>query len=185
MTKRPSSDTIIDSARAEFAEHGYAGARVDRIAARAGLNKQLIYYYFRSKAGLHAAAISSTPATRSVPAAPVTPGAIEGLRAVIGRIARSLEARPDIVSLLVDRAASSEARDSAGQWIRQAEQELAEAVSTGQGLGYFRDDADPRLIARQGLVLCVGYLAIASHLQVPYEEWTRAVGDTLARATAW
>jgi len=184
LTKKASSDAILDAARAEFAEHGYAGARVDRIAARAGLNKQLIYYYFRSKAGLHAAAIAAAPAAHPVAQAPVT-SAIEGLRAVIARLARSLETRPEIVSLLVDRTARGEARDAAGEWIRQGEQELAEAVTTGQGRGYFRDDADPRAIARQGLVLCVGYLAMAPHLRVPYEEWTRAVGDTLVRATAW
>ncbi len=40
---------ILDAARAEFAEKGYDGARVDAIAVRAGVNKALIYYYFRSK----------------------------------------------------------------------------------------------------------------------------------------
>ena len=37
---------ILNAARNEFAEHGLGGARVDRIAERAGLNKRLIYYYF-------------------------------------------------------------------------------------------------------------------------------------------
>jgi AcrR family transcriptional regulator len=42
---------ILAAATAEFAEHGLAGARVDRIARRAGANKQLIYAYFGSKEG--------------------------------------------------------------------------------------------------------------------------------------
>ena len=43
---RDAEDTkrrIFEAATAEFADHGIAGARVDRIAARAGANKQLIY----------------------------------------------------------------------------------------------------------------------------------------------
>lgn len=40
---------ILQAARAEFAEKGFDGARVDRIAERAEANKQLIYYYFTNK----------------------------------------------------------------------------------------------------------------------------------------
>jgi AcrR family transcriptional regulator len=43
---------ILDAATAEFAAKGYAGARVGEIADRAGVNKQLISYYFGGKEGL-------------------------------------------------------------------------------------------------------------------------------------
>jgi AcrR family transcriptional regulator len=43
---------ILQAARAEFAEHGIAGARIDRIAAAAGFNKALIYAYFENKDAL-------------------------------------------------------------------------------------------------------------------------------------
>jgi TetR/AcrR family transcriptional regulator len=43
---------IIDAAIDEFARKGYAGARVADIAAAAGVNQQLISYYFGGKAGL-------------------------------------------------------------------------------------------------------------------------------------
>ncbi len=43
---------LLDAAFAEFAEHGIAGARVDRVAERAGCNKSLIYTHFGSKDGL-------------------------------------------------------------------------------------------------------------------------------------
>src|ERR1700759_1481185 len=43
---------ILDAASAEFAEHGIAGARVDRIAAAADAKKSLIYAYFGNKDGL-------------------------------------------------------------------------------------------------------------------------------------
>lgn len=48
---------ILAAARAEFAAFGLAGARVDRIAAEAGLNKRMLYYYFRHKEGLFTAVL--------------------------------------------------------------------------------------------------------------------------------
>ena len=44
---------ILDAALAEFADKGYAGARVREIAQRAGVNSQLISYYFGGKEGLY------------------------------------------------------------------------------------------------------------------------------------
>jgi AcrR family transcriptional regulator len=43
---------ILGAARLEFTEYGLGGARVDRIAQRADLNKSLIYYYFKDKENL-------------------------------------------------------------------------------------------------------------------------------------
>src|SRR5256885_14133973 len=50
---RVSPDRILAAAAAEFAERGFAGARVDRIARRARVNKAMLYYYFRSKQELY------------------------------------------------------------------------------------------------------------------------------------
>ncbi|MCM6772045.1 TetR/AcrR family transcriptional regulator [Nocardia sp. CDC159] len=46
---------ILEAAAAEFGAHGYAGARISAIAARAGVNQQLISYYFDGKEGLYQA----------------------------------------------------------------------------------------------------------------------------------
>jgi TetR/AcrR family transcriptional regulator len=48
---------ILDAALSEFAANGLAGARTEQIAAAAGVNKALIYYYFESKEKLYAAAL--------------------------------------------------------------------------------------------------------------------------------
>jgi TetR/AcrR family transcriptional regulator len=48
---------ILKAAVAEFAEHGIAGARTDAIARAAGVNKALLYYYFRDKDALYAAVL--------------------------------------------------------------------------------------------------------------------------------
>lgn len=51
---RPDSrGRLLVAAGHEFAERGFAGASVDRIARRARLNKAMIYYHFGSKAGLY------------------------------------------------------------------------------------------------------------------------------------
>jgi TetR/AcrR family transcriptional regulator len=56
----PSSrDRILAAASQEFAAKGYAGARIDAIAAAANANKQLIYHYFENKAGLYKAVRTS------------------------------------------------------------------------------------------------------------------------------
>jgi AcrR family transcriptional regulator len=43
---------LLTAAREEFQQYGLAGGRVDRIGERAGVNKRLIYVYFRDKDGL-------------------------------------------------------------------------------------------------------------------------------------
>ena len=61
---RPSARTrrrarILEAAVREFSENGLAGARTERIAEAAGVNKALLYYYFQSKEALYAAALES------------------------------------------------------------------------------------------------------------------------------
>ena len=48
---------LLAAARREFAASGLAGARVDEIAARAGVNKQLVYHYFGDKDALYLAVL--------------------------------------------------------------------------------------------------------------------------------
>jgi TetR/AcrR family transcriptional regulator len=50
---RVSPDVILAAAAIEFAERGFAGARVDRIARRARVNKAMLYYHFKSKQRLY------------------------------------------------------------------------------------------------------------------------------------
>ncbi|MCF2529120.1 TetR/AcrR family transcriptional regulator [Yinghuangia soli] len=50
---------LLDAAVVEFAEFGPAGARVARIAQRAGVNKERIYQYFGSKEALFIAVLDA------------------------------------------------------------------------------------------------------------------------------
>ena len=50
---------ITEAAFHVFAEHGYASARVEEVAKRAGVSKGLLYLYFKTKAELFKAVIRS------------------------------------------------------------------------------------------------------------------------------
>src|SRR5256884_6606131 len=49
---------IVAAAREEFSRRGFDGARMDQIARRAAVNKQLLFYYFHSKRGLFTAVLA-------------------------------------------------------------------------------------------------------------------------------
>jgi AcrR family transcriptional regulator len=51
---------ILKAATAEFARHGLGGARVDRIAGRAGANKRMLYYYYGNKEALFLAVMEAS-----------------------------------------------------------------------------------------------------------------------------
>ena len=50
-----SRQRILDAAEREFATKGYAGSRINDIAAASGLSVRMIYHYFEDKAGLYEA----------------------------------------------------------------------------------------------------------------------------------
>jgi AcrR family transcriptional regulator len=54
---------ILGAATREFARYGLGGARVDRIAARAGANKRMLYYYFGDKDALFLAVLENAYAS--------------------------------------------------------------------------------------------------------------------------
>ncbi len=52
--EQTSRDLLLAAAHQEFASRGFEGARVDTIAAVAGVNKQLVYHHFGNKDDLYA-----------------------------------------------------------------------------------------------------------------------------------
>lgn len=83
MSERDSEATkerILAAAVAEFAEHGFSGARIDRIAASAEANKRMIYVYFGNKEQLFDAAIDAAVGELHE-AVPFTPDDLPGFGA--------------------------------------------------------------------------------------------------------
>lgn len=73
---------LLEAAVDEFAAYGIAGARVQRIAANAGVNKQLIYSYFGGKEQLFETALMGVLA-EIAEAVPVDP---DDLPAYVGQM---------------------------------------------------------------------------------------------------
>jgi AcrR family transcriptional regulator len=81
-----SRQRILETARGLFREHGYAGTTVRAVAAAAGVDPSMVFYFFTTKQGLFAAAVEM---------APVLPQAIDsiftdGLDGIGERIVRVL-----------------------------------------------------------------------------------------------
>ncbi|MEV5812544.1 TetR family transcriptional regulator [Streptomyces mutabilis] len=87
---------IFEAAVAEFARHGIAGARIDRIAAEAKANKQLIYAYYGNKAELFASVLEKKMLDLAV-SVPVDPDDIEGW---VDRLLDYHAAHPELLRLL-------------------------------------------------------------------------------------
>ena len=87
---------LITAARAEFAAHGIAGARVDRIAANAQANKAQIYHYFVSK-DLLFDAVWEELVKEIVRAAPID---IEDLPRFAARLSETYAEHPDLMRLI-------------------------------------------------------------------------------------
>src|SRR3546814_2679011 len=56
-SSRKTRETIIHAALTEFSNKGYSGARVDEIALRTGLNKNVLYHHYGNKRGLFVAVL--------------------------------------------------------------------------------------------------------------------------------
>jgi AcrR family transcriptional regulator len=196
-TRRPrdrdSLGLLRAAARAEFAEHGYAGARVDRIAKRAGVNKQLVFYYFGSKQELYHATVAEitkdTTSSAGPKARPRHPS--EDLRETFGNLFDSFSKRADLARLLVTEIQKSGAAQGAyGQTVTRFMSEIRRVVVEGQRHGYFRDDVDPERVAQQALVLALGYVALERVLDpVPdtakARTWRDSTSELLVRALTW
>jgi Transcriptional regulator len=100
-----SREGLIAASVAEFARKGFAGARVDEIAASAGVNKQLVYHYFGSKQGLYLAALESVyveirEKERKLSLGELAP--VEAMAQLVGFSFDYLAEHPEFIALLAD-----------------------------------------------------------------------------------
>ena len=133
---------IFEAAVAEFARHGIAGARIDRIATEAKANKQLIYAYFGNKAELFTKVLGKAMLDLAV-AVPVDPDDIENW---IDRLMDYHEAHPGVLRLLfwegLEYGATAELPDEA-----ERQEHYRHKVATlrdGQERGVVTDAIPPR-----------------------------------------
>ena len=136
---------LLDAAVAEFGARGYSGARVSEIAQRAGVNKQLISYYFGGKEGLYRAVAEQWRAGE-----PTITADADTLGKVVGAYARAALAQPDMLRLLVREGVDRDfgARDEEAQLARF--QAMLADFRSRQADGELAADLDP---AYAGLAL--------------------------------
>ncbi|MFJ9692829.1 TetR family transcriptional regulator [Kitasatospora sp. NPDC101183] len=138
-------ERILTAAATEFAAHGVAGARVDRIAAAAQANKRAIYDYFGDKDGLFAAVLERL---MSDLAEAVPPGD-DDLPAYAERLFDYHRARPEALRLLLWEALELGDRPVPGEDTRTRHyQDKLQAVRTAEG----GEDPRTRLFLALGLV---------------------------------
>jgi len=90
-------ERLFAAAAKEFAARGFAGANVDRIALAAKVNKAMLYYHFKSKAGVYTEVLRDmfqAVATRVDDAAATRADPADRIMALVEAIAREAEARP-------------------------------------------------------------------------------------------
>lgn len=161
-------DAILTVARSEFARLGFAGARIERIAAAARVNKQLIFHYFHSKEGLYLAAISAIFASwQPAPDSGAPPS--DRLRQATAHLVQWLSENPG-AARAIEEAGRTPGGDTdasnppsvAQLWLADAKGSVRTAVEGGQRQGYFRDDVDPQAIAEIVASAAVGHAMTAA-----------------------
>jgi AcrR family transcriptional regulator len=140
----PARARILDAATAEFAAHGYDGARIDAIARRAGVNKALLYYYFPSKTELyrrlvleHLRAASVALETAGTPEAPPA----ESIERMILALFEILSARPEISDFVMREVLNGwgHLADEDFSIVYRTAQPISGTVARGIQGGQFRD----------------------------------------------
>ncbi|MEV0638021.1 TetR family transcriptional regulator [Streptomyces sp. NPDC050619] len=132
---------IFEAAVAEFARYGIAGARIDRIAAQAKANKQLIYAYFGNKAELFTHVLGKVMVDLAA-SVPVDPDDIEGW---IDRLLDYHAAHPALLRLLFWEGIEYGSDELPDETARQDHYtRKAAAIEDGQARGVITDAIPPR-----------------------------------------
>lgn len=153
--------TLLEAATRVFAEVGFAGARVDLIAAQARVNKRMIYAYYADKAGLYREVLASrfhrvNEIARSLESGGESPRA--GAEALAHWYFQLLAEDPLFVRLLV--WAMLDGGRAHALLVESADAGLGlldEVIHRGIRRGVFRRDLDPEKVKASAIGLCLGY----------------------------
>jgi AcrR family transcriptional regulator len=141
---------ILDVATTEFADKGYAGARVDEIAAKTSTTKRMIYYYFGNKEQLYIAVLERAytgirTIERELDVEHLDP--VDAIRRLAELTFDHHESHPDFVRLVsienIDRAEHIARSSVLTGLASPALDVLARILDRGRESGVFRDDVDP------------------------------------------
>lgn len=141
---------LLAAAVAEFAEKGLAGARIDEIARRSGVNKQLVYHHFGNKDDLYQAALEQVYAEIRARERELKLGDLPPLAAMeklVGFSFDYLVEHPEFIALLNDENRQSAPHVGRSKRLQDMHspliQLLQETLDRGAREGVFRTDLDP------------------------------------------
>lgn len=170
---------LLDAAAAEFSARGLSGARVDRIAGEAGVNKERIYSYFGSKEGLFGAVIEDRLAA-VMDAVAITGTGVDALADYAARIFDYHADHPELARLTFWEGlengvpAAEEARAAA--CTRKAER-LREAIPE-------LDDEAARELLLTVITLCDAHPSLPNLDRLYFGELSARAGRAERRRTA-
>jgi len=141
---------ILDAATSEFSDHGFAGARVDRVALAAGLNKAMLYHYFGDKEALYLAVLERAysdirEAENRLELSDAAP--VEAVQRLVEFTWDYFVAHPEFLSLLntenLMRAAYVKRSKSVTELQSPLVETLGAVLERGEVSGVFRSGIDP------------------------------------------
>ena len=100
---------ILEASKDVFAEKGFAGARVDEIARRAGVNKAALYYHIGDKKALYADAfhnVIGTAAQKLIDGIKGAKSPEEKIKTYIKTLANTFDENPQVPRMLMREMAS-------------------------------------------------------------------------------
>lgn len=154
-------ERVLAAALDEFAQHGIAGARVDRIARSAKTSKERVYAYFRSKEELYGA-VAADQLRQVMDSAPFDPADLPGY---VGELFDFYAEHPDMLRLVGwSRLEPSEALVGLGEAGAASLRAKLDAIERGQRDGVLDDAFDPIDVLLLLVHLSMGWLtAIEFH----------------------
>ncbi len=157
---------ILAAAVAEFAEHGFAGARIERISKQAGTVDRMLYYYYGNKERLYQAVLEKLYADMIGAQRDfvLPPDPVAGMRQLIEHAWDHYAANPDLVRVIMNENLLR------GRHIRQSQQvgrtsfplveTVAEILSAGQAQGVFRRDVKAEHVLMS--IMSLGFFYISN-----------------------
>ena len=141
---------IMAAATAEFASHGFAGARMDRIAQAAPVAKGLLFHHFGSKEGLYRAVLERIYGTlrrRQDESRLLELGPVDGMRRLAVETFRSFREAPEITALMneenLHRARHLREIPGVRSLYNTLFEVMEKLLEEGRAQGVFRGDVEP------------------------------------------
>ena len=162
---------ILDAAREEFGANGFDGTRVEHIARRAKVSKQIIYFYFKGKDELYWELLKDIAINTNERLLKIDYNAPPDIavRNYIEAVYDAFADDPLIGMMSLDQSIHDGAQLRSTNEIRQQQKVLNErmtdVVKRGKELGFFHEEMDDYKIEFMTVIITVGCLSSSQMLQ--------------------